>query len=65
MVLNFVYFMRNALFHEIIDPLDSFWQDIFKHSYLALKEILDGNINFFLEKRMLKRFCMHLRGMNC
>lgn len=48
--LNFVYFMRNALFHEIIDPLDSFWQEIFKHSYLALKEILDGNINYFLEK---------------
>ena len=48
--LNFVYFMRNALFHEIIDPLDSFWQDIFKHSYLALKEILDGNINYFIEK---------------
>ena len=48
--LNFVYFMRNALFHEIIDPLDSFWQDLFKHSYLALKETLDGNINYFLEK---------------
>lgn len=48
--LNFVYFMRNALFHEIIDPLDAFWQDIFKHSYLVLKDILDGNINFFLEK---------------
>ena len=48
--LNFVYFMRNALFHEIIDPLDSFWQDLFKHSYLALKEILDGNINYFVEK---------------
>ena len=42
--------MRNALVHEIIDPLDSFWQDIFKHSYLALKEILDGNINYFIEK---------------
>lgn len=53
--LNFVYFMRNALFHEIIDPLDSFWQDIFKHSYLALKEILDGNINFFLEKTNVKK----------
>lgn len=49
--LNFVYFMRNALFHEIIDPLDEFWQELFKHSYLALKEVLDGNINFFLEKR--------------
>ena len=48
--LNFVYFMRNALFHEIIDPLVPFWQEIFKHSYLALKEILDGNINFFIEQ---------------
>ena len=48
--LNFVYFMRNALFHEIIDPLNSFWQEIFKHSYLALKEILDGNINYFIEQ---------------
>lgn len=48
--LNFVYFMRNALFHEIIDPLDAFWQEIFKHSYLALKEILDGNIIYFIEK---------------
>lgn len=48
--LNFVYFLRNALFHEIIDPLDSFWQDIFKSAYLALKEILDANINYFLER---------------
>ena len=53
--LNFVYFMRNALFHEIIDPLDSFWQEIFKHSYLALKEILDGNINYFLEESTVKQ----------
>lgn len=53
--LNFVYFMRNALFHEIIDPLDSFWQEIFKHSYLALKEILDGNINYFLEMSIVNR----------
>ena len=53
--LNFVYFMRNALFHEIIDPLDSFWQDLFKHSYLALKEILDGNINYFLEEAEIKK----------
>lgn len=54
--LNFVYFMRNALFHEIIDPLDSFWQEIFKHSYLALKEILDGNINFFIEQENVRQF---------
>ena len=52
--LNFVYFIRNALFHEIIDPLDYFWQDIFKHSYIALKEILDGNINYLLEKDQIK-----------
>lgn len=58
--LNFVYFMRNALFHEIIDPLDSFWQEIFKHSYLALKEILDGNINFFIEKTTVKNLLFAL-----
>lgn len=48
--LNFVYFMRNALFHEIIDPLDTFWQEAFKSSYMVLKEILDGNINYILDK---------------
>lgn len=56
--LNFVYFMRNALFHEIIDPLDAFWQEIFKHSYLALKEILDGNINYFLEKAEIEKIVL-------
>ncbi len=48
--LNFVYFLRNALFHEIIDPLDEFWQDMFKCAYLALKEVLDGNIRFFIDR---------------
>lgn len=52
--LKFVYFMRNALFHEIIDPLDSFWQMIFKHSYLVLKEILDGNIKYLLDQDVIK-----------
>lgn len=58
--LNFVYFMRNALFHEIIDPLDTFWQEIFKHSYLALKEILNGNINYFLEKEDIEKLIYEL-----
>lgn len=49
--LNFVYFLRNALFHEIIDPLDAFWQELFKYSYLALKEILDGNLLYFEERK--------------
>ena len=35
---------RNALFHEIIDPLDEEWQVIFKNAYLVLKEIVDLNI---------------------
>ena len=48
--LNFVYFLRNALFHEIIDPLDEFWQDMFKCAYSALKEVLDGNIRFFIDR---------------
>jgi|GEM_PF-5677123 len=51
--LNFVYFMRNALFHEIIDPLDTFWQEVFKSSYMVLKEILDGNIKYFLDKEKI------------
>lgn len=48
--IKFVYFLRNALFHEIIDPLESFWQNLFKNAYLALKEILDGNIAYLNEK---------------
>lgn len=42
--LDFVYRLRNALFHEIIDPLDEDWQIIFKNAYLVLKEIVDLNI---------------------
>ena len=42
--LDFVYRLRNALFHEIIDPLDEEWQIIFKSAYLVLKEIVDLNI---------------------
>lgn len=47
--LDFVYRLRNALFHEIIDPLDEEWQIIFKNAYLVLKEIVDLNIRV-LEK---------------
>lgn len=43
--LDFVYRLRNALFHEIIDPLDEQWQLIFKNAYLVLKEIVDMNID--------------------
>lgn len=52
--LKFIYFLRNALFHEIIDPLENFWQDMFKNAYLALKEILDGNIKFLQEQDKVK-----------
>lgn len=44
--LDFVYRLRNALFHEIIDPFDEEWQIIFKNSYLLLKELVDININY-------------------
>lgn len=44
--LDFVYRLRNALFHEIIDPFDEEWQIIFKNSYLLLKEIVDINISY-------------------
>lgn len=43
--LDFVYRLRNALFHEIINLLDEEWQIIFKNAYLLLKEIVDININ--------------------
>ena len=42
--VGFVYRLRNALFHEIIDPLDSEWQLIFKNAYLVLKQMVDINI---------------------
>lgn len=59
--LNFVYFMRNALFHEIIDPLNTFWQEVFKSSYMVLKEILDGNIKYFLDKeKILESLRQHI-----
>ena len=30
--IGFVYRLRNALFHEIIDPLDTMWQHLFKNA---------------------------------
>lgn len=38
---SYVYSLRNALFHEIISPLDEEWQTIFKSAYLLLKQISD------------------------
>jgi len=42
--ISFVYRLRNALFHEIIDPLNDEWQVVFKNSYHVLKQIVDQNI---------------------
>lgn len=38
---SYVYSLRNALFHEIITPLDEEWQIIFKSAYLILKQVSD------------------------
>ena len=38
---DYVYALRNALFHEIISPLDEDWQAIFKSAYLLLKQVSD------------------------
>lgn len=43
--IGFVYRLRNALFHEIINPLDPAWQLVFKNAYLVLKQIVDANIS--------------------
>ena len=42
--ISFIYRLRNALFHEIIDPLNDEWQVIFKNSYHVLKQVVDQNI---------------------
>ena len=43
---GYVYALRNALFHEIISPLDEEWQVIFKSAYLILKQITDICISY-------------------
>lgn len=50
--LDFVYRLRNALFHEIIDPFDEEWQIIFKNSYLLLKKIVDINISYLQGEKL-------------
>ncbi len=52
--IGYSYRLRNALFHEIIDPLDATWQLIFKNAYLVLKQIVDSNINWLKTTTMLK-----------
>lgn len=49
---SYVYSLRNALFHEIITPLDEEWQTIFKSAYLVLKQVSDvciATINRIIE----------------
>lgn len=50
--IDFVVSLRNALFHEIIDPLDEEWQLIYKNAYLALKELLDSTTNYLIKKEI-------------
>ena len=50
--LDFIVGLRNALFHEIINPLDVEWQLIFKNAYLALKMLLDTTIDFSIKKKL-------------
>ena len=48
--IDFAYKLRNILFHFIIDPMDKEWQLLFKHSYLALKHLTEGNIKLLQNK---------------
>lgn len=50
--IDFVVSLRNALFHEIIDPLDEEWQLIYKNAYLALKELLDATTNYLIKNEV-------------
>ena len=49
----FIYQLRNALFHEIIDPLDKEWQEIYKNVYFILKEIIEICLNLLNKKEEL------------
>jgi len=40
----FNYQIRNLLFHSLIDPFNPLWLKLFKHTYLALKELVEHNI---------------------
>lgn len=42
--ISFNYQIRNLLFHSIIDPFHAEWLKLFKHAYLALKELVEHNI---------------------
>lgn len=53
--VGYAYRLRNALFHEIIDPLDSDWQSLFKNAYLVLKQIVDSNIKWLETTALLKK----------
>jgi len=48
--IDFAYKLRNILFHFIIDPMDKDWQLLFKHSYLVLKHLTEGNIKLLQNK---------------
>ena len=50
--VDFVISLRNALFHEIIDPLDEEWQLIYKNAYLLLKEVLDSTTDYLIRKEV-------------
>ena len=52
--IDFVVSLRNALFHEIIDPLDEEWQAIFKNAYLALKTMLDAISDYLIKEEMCR-----------
>lgn len=42
--ISFNYQLRNLLFHSLIDPFSPQWLKVFKHAYLALKELVEHNI---------------------
>ncbi|WP_433811436.1 hypothetical protein [Flavobacterium johnsoniae] len=42
--ISFNYQIRNLLFHSLIDPFNPEWLRLFKHAYLALKELVEHNI---------------------
>lgn len=53
--ISFNYNIRNLLFHSIINPFDSDWLELFKSSYLALRELVEHNISRIDEKALIQK----------
>lgn len=48
--LEYIYWLRNLLFHSIINPFDKDLNNLFKYAYFTLQDIVDDNIKWINKK---------------